>query len=213
MPGPCFQNIAMRYYRLPLVILACFMVGSTPVSAAAVSEAVLRMAGEVAKLKIGMGEYILGENLTDNQKAIARSNPIEKSLPGTYKFRDKDIFIVAVSEEDISIGIYKVYPECTMDDIKKIVGNLMLDYGEPTTTAHDKIIYWNYNKKGKISRDVFDFEKTSGIDPLGTIKFSSSEGIDAEQSAENPTPISAYLMITSDPLSKVFLADIKQDNQ
>ncbi len=203
----------MRYYRLPLFFLACFIIGNSPVFAATAAEEILRVADEVAQLKIGLGDYILGEKLTDEQKKTASQNPIDKTLPGTYKFRDEELFVVAVSEADISIGIYKEYPQCTMADIKKIVGALMLEYGEPTTTAHDKIIYWNYNDKGKITRDVFDIEKSSGVKALATIKFSSSEIIGAEQKDEDPKPISAYLMITSDPLSKLFLADIKQKDQ
>jgi hypothetical protein len=59
-------------------------------------------------------------------------------------------------------------------------------------------------------QDTFEFEKDSGgSEALGTIKFSSSERIGSEQKEAAP-PISAYLMITSDPLSRLFLARNKQ---
>ena len=61
----------------------------------------------------------------------------------------------------------------------------------------------------KIDQDTFDIQKDSGgSTALATIKFSSSEMFNAELK-EKDAPISAYLMITSDPLSKLFLAQSK----
>lgn len=178
--------------------------------ASTVDQEISRVAGDVAQLELGFDNYLIGHKLSNTQKETALRNAIEKSLQGTYKFKDGEIFVVAAQEDDTVLGVYKQYPEVSMDELKKIVGSLMFAYGEPTATAHDKMIYWTYNEKGKIDQDTFEFEKDSGSsEAIGTIKFSSSERIGSEQK-EEAQPISAYLMITSDPLSKLFLALHKQ---
>lgn len=192
----------------------------TPASAATVAEEISRVAGEVANLELGFGRYILGKTLTDEQKKFAFKNPIEKALEGTYKFRDDEVYVVASRENDTVLGVYKVYHQASMDNIKDIVGTLMLEYGEPTAVAHEKLVYWSYNKSGKISQEDFDFSRQSGgMDSLAAVKFSSSEPIasgsaegERQENAENqkPVEISAYVMITSDPLSKLFLANTAQ---
>ena len=180
-----------------------------------------RVAGEVAALKLGFGSYILGTQLTEEQKKFALQQPTEKSLEGTYKFRDKEIFIIAAKKNDVVLGVYKHYPQATMATVKDIVGTLMFEYGEPTAVAHDKMVYWSYNSKGKISQADFDFSRQSGgMESLAAVKFSSSERIadpgeatDKENGDhQEPETISAYVMITSDPLSKLFLAHTTQGN-
>jgi hypothetical protein len=175
-----------------------------------VDEVIERIAGEVAKLELGFGDYVLGKPLSESQKAAAMQNPIKNSLKGTYKFLDADVYVIAANDKDIVLGVYKDYPETSMKDIKTMVGNLMFEYGEPTASAHDKMIYWTYDDKGKISQAAFDSSKDgAGNESLATIKFSSSELLSAEMKNVN-RPISAYLMITSNPLSKLFLATTRQ---
>lgn len=199
----------MKEFCIFLSLLAACLLFNSAATATTVEARIDLVAAEVATLKLGFDHYVLGSKLTDAQKEKARQNPIQKSLKGTYKFRDGEIFVVAIQENDIVLGLYKDYPETTMDKVKEMVGSLMFAYGEPTVSAHDKLIYWNYNEKGKITRDVFEIEKASGAESLATIKFSSSKVIGSESSKEDPEPISVYLMITSDPLSRLYLASIE----
>lgn len=183
---------------------------NTTVIGSTVDEEISRVAGEVAKLRLGFADYVLGKKLTKEQQQVAAQNPVEKALQGTYKFLDGEIYVIAANDNDIVLGVYKNYPEGSMEEIKKMVGALMFEYGEPTASAHDKMIYWTYDEHGKIDQESFDLQKDSGgAKSLATVKFSSSEMFSAELKDEN-APISAYLMITSNPLSKLFLAKTKQ---
>jgi len=192
------------YLTLGFVLLGSWAGATT------VEEEIVRVADKVSRLELGFDEYILGRTLNKAQKAIAPTNIVEDSLEGTYKFKDQEIFVVAAEDTDIILGVYKQFSDLSMDEIKKVVGALMLEYGEPTASAHDKMIYWTYNDSGKIDQDTFEFEKDNGGTPsLAAIKFSSSERLESEPPQERGD-ISAYLMITSDPLSKLFLSKIKK---
>lgn len=171
-----------------------------------------RVAGEVAGLKLGFGEYVLGAPLNEAQKELATRKAVDKAMAGTYKFKDNELFVVASTEKDTVLGIYKKYPKATRGQMKAIVGDLMFNHGEPTAMAHGKLIYWTYRKSGKISQDEFDFARQSGgAEGLVTVKLSSSEKIFTDDDNDKEVEIdemvsSIYVMITSDPLSKLFLA-------
>lgn len=204
-----------------MVFLLFFL--QMPASANTVVKEMNRIAGEVAALELGFGSYILGKPLTAEQKVFAQKHPVAKALKGTYKFQDEKIFVIAAKENDLVLGVYREYPDVSTDDLKGIVGTLMLEHGEPTAIAHEKLVYWSYGKNGKITQEDFDFARQSGgMKSLVAVKFSSSQEIGAnEDSVENPkddrakeqSPISAYVMITSDPLSKLFLANTKRDTK
>jgi hypothetical protein len=202
----------MKNNAFVVTVLFIIVLFTTPLMASNIDQELDRVAGEVAGLKLGFGEYILGSSLNDSQKELASQASVDKAMEGTYKFQDGELFVVASSENDTILGIYKQFPETTREQMKAIVGDLMLNYGEPTAMAHGKLVYWTYNTSGKISQDEFDFARQSGgAESLVTVKLSSSEAIfsqddqDAKAEADR-TALSIYVMITSDPLSKLFLA-------
>lgn len=173
-----------------------------------VSQELYRVAEEVAALKLGFPPYILGEKLTEEQKTEGMKHAIPKSLNGTYKFKDGEVFVIAAEDNDIVLGMYKEFENFDPEQLKNIVGSLMFQYGEPTAVAHENMIYWTYNSKGKISQDTFEFERSNGgAQSLVTIKFSSSDkiGKPSKETLENAEPY-AYLMVTSDKMSTLFLA-------
>lgn len=184
-----------------------------------IGDEIQRVASETTALELGFGGYHLGKTLTAEQKEKAQINPIAKTLKGTYKFKDGKVFVITNQENDMILGVYKEYPDISMEKVKGIVGGLMFEFGEPTIMVHSKLIYWSYNKNGKISQDEYDFARQSGgAKSLATVKFSSSEliGVDdsskkdgEEEPAEEKTT-SAYTIITSDPLSKLFMAYTEQ---
>lgn len=199
-------------------VFLVFIFSTTPLLATTIDQELVRVAGKVAGLELGFGTYILGSSLNDKQKKMAGRSPVDKAMQGTHKFQDGEIFVVVSSENDIILGIYKEYPEATRQQLKSIVGDLMFKHGEPTAMAHDKIVYWTYNKSGKISQDEFDFARQNGgAESLVTVKLSSSGKIFIETDKEtteqeDDTVSSVYVMITSDPLSKLFLAKGSPDN-
>lgn len=182
--------------------------------------AMKRIGGEVAALQLGLGDYFIGQILSGDQKKIARKNVIHKTINGTYKFQDGDLFVVAGKKTDMVIGIYKQNTEASREEVKKMVGELMMQFEEPTTTAHDKLIYWAFGKDGRISEDLFDLARESGgEDVLATVKFSSSLPIaqdsvpekgEKKDAVKDDESSSIYVMINSIPLSKIFLSLNKQ---
>lgn len=179
-----------------------------------------RIGEEVAALKLGLGDYFIGQILDAEKRELAKKNVIHKTINGTYKFQDGDVFVVAGQKTDMVIGIYKQNTEASRDDVKKMVGELMMQFEEPTTMAHDKMIYWAFGKDGRISEDLFDMARNSGgEDVLATIKFSSSLPIVQDSVLEKGEKAGAvkddeissiYVMINSIPLSKIFLSLNKQ---
>lgn len=183
-----------------------------------VDAALLKIGSEVAALQLGFDDYVIGKQLTEQQKDFAQKNLEKKSVKGSYKFYDAGVFVVVSSKNDMIIGIYKENAAATKDDVKTMIGELMMRFEEPTTMAHDKMIYWAFGKDGLITQPVFDMERTSGgSDVLATVKFSSSQEIrptakpdeEAEKEVVKEEPAKIYAMITSDKLSKIFLAQNK----
>ena len=208
--------VAMKniIFQLSIVALAVFLSNSAQTSTFA--EELDTIAGKVATLELGFGEYVLGKQLTGSQKKAAEEHRVRKALEGTYKFTDGEIFVIASARNDTVIGIYKEYRDAPIDTIKAVIGSLMFEHGEPTAMAHNKMIYWTYNEAGKIEQDQFDFQRDKGgVKSLVTVKFSSTEPIIEEKAAEEAgdRKLSAYVMITSDPLSKLFLAGTTREEQ
>lgn len=198
---------------LGLLFLSLQSVGS---HAATGAEEMKRLAADVAALELGFGEYVLGGTLTSAQKTLARKNSIPKTLEGTIKFSDGDIYVVAKSDDGMILGIYKEYGEAAREDVKALIGHLMMQFEEPTTMAHDKLMYWAFDKNGKLSGDEYDFSKQTGdMDLIATVKFQSSqpikpdmppqEGTKEQEPAKEKT--SVYVIISSNPLSRIFLAE------
>lgn len=201
---------------LCVLFVSCVYVIPTFVLASEVEKEFQRVSTSVAELRLGFDEYFIGRKLNDGQKAFARKNRIEKSLAGTYKFKDGNTFIVAREDNHTVLGVYREYSDSSDKEIKNIVGDLMMRFDEPTTMAHDKLIYWAFDENGRISDEIFTMKKKDGgTDVLGLVKFVSSESfiVSSEKNhetekveSEKPEKPSVYVIISSDPLSKLFLA-------
>ncbi len=175
---------------------------------------------KVASLKIGTNGYILGKKLTVEQLKIAKKNAIKKAVEGTYKFSDKDLFVIATKSDDRVIVMYKSYDNVDNKEAKGLFGSAMLNFGDPTAFAHDKLVYWSYDKDGKqISEEdmkafkekVKKQDKSSTLveslkpeavvkkyDPYATIKLSCSKEITNKELIY--TDASAYLIYSSNKL-------------
>ena len=182
------------------------------------STAIKRLAGQISELKLGFGDYFLGQTLTEQQKDTAKKNAIEKTIKGSYKFHDNGIFIIASVANDIIIGMYQENPTASQRDMKNMVGKLMMQFEEPTKMAHDKLIYWAFGKEGILSQELFDMAKSTDSEILATVKFSSDQPIrptekpkegEDQKVEESAKPASIYVLSTSDQLSNIFLAQNK----
>ena len=157
----------------------------------------------VEKLNIHRNDYTLGKVLTDKQKQTAQGNAEEKAGPGTYKFKDNHLFIVADKATDRVLILYERYEPVSGKKIRELVGALFFDFGDPTVMAHDKTIYWAFDEKGKISEEQYREAKATKKTPqtLATVKLDSSHKImDSSDPGENS---SVYYIVSSGPLLKL----------
>ena len=208
----------MKNVNLLLLSLLITLIPASQLLAEDSATAMQRLGTDIAGLKLGFSDYFLGQKLTEQQKDNAKENTIAKTIKGSYKFQDNGVFIVASSKSDMVIGLYKENPTATQQDMKNMVGELMMQFEEPTKMAHDKLIYWAFGKEGLIQQDLFDMAKSADSEILATVKFSSDQPIrpsekpeeGAETKAkESSEPASIYVIITSDQLSNIFLAENK----
>jgi hypothetical protein len=157
----------------------------------------------VEKLNIHRNEYVLGKVLTDKQKQTARDNAEAKASPGTYKFKINNLFIVADRATDRVLILYERHEPVSKKKIRDLVGSLFFDFGDPTIMAHDKIIYWAFDKKGKISEEQYRAAKAikKPLKTLATVKLDSSHEI--MESSDPGGNSSIYYIISSEPLLKL----------
>ena len=157
----------------------------------------------VENLNIQRHNYILAKALTDKQKKTAQRNALEAVSPGTYKFNDNDLYVVADQASDRVLVIYERYEPASREKIQELVGTLFFDFGDPTVMAHDKTIYWAFDENGKISEEYYRDIKEKGepLKTLATVKLDSSQNImDKSGPVESG---SVYYIISSEPILKL----------
>ncbi len=192
--------------KLLVSLVLCLVVGFASVT------------DDVASLNVGLNGYILGKKLTTDQLSISKKNTIKKAVEGTYKFSDGELFIIASKTDDRVLVIYKDFNKIDNKKAKAILGNSILNFGEPTAIAHDKLVYWSYDKNGKkISEDELKIFKDKirnkdvtlaetlkkeyrevKYEPYVTIKFSCSKEIMNRDVVY--TDADAYLLYSSNKL-------------
>lgn len=159
---------------------------------------------QVEKLKIQRQGYVLGAQLTQAQQAIAAKNPLEASSKKVFKFRDKNLNIVADKETFRVIVMYEQFEKLSQQQVQDKVGELFMAYEEPTIPAHDKVVYWAWGKKEKFTAAQFDMarEKKKTLAIIATVKFNSE--IKIMDKKETQAIGDVYYIISSDPLLKFF---------
>lgn len=184
-----------------LLILTCLML---IVPGLCFSADLDRLFKQVEKLNLERQGYVLGKKLDKKQLQTAQTNPVESTTPDTFKFRDNNLFVVAHKGSSRILVIYEQFDNVGQKKVQDMVGDLYMAFDEPTVMAHDKIIYWAWAKKGKISTKEFDTakEKKKKLDILATVKCVSDVNIMA--APEKETTGSAYYVISSDAVLKHF---------
>ncbi len=185
----------MMKTMLVLVGLLCL------VAAPAEGKSVEQLASSVRELGLGEGAFVIGSRLTEDQFGLARENLLADTYPGTIKFPSGESVVVADEKTHLILAIYQSREEVGADDVKQMVGRLMNMFGEPTTTAHGKLIYWAFGKAGKIDENAFLEAKATGkIDILATVKFNSTLDLDPVMDNNMEETGTIYYIITSDRL-------------
>ena len=181
---------------------------------------------KVAALELGFGSYVVGKELSKEQLALAQIVNSLKAYPGTIKFKDKDLFIIADEQSNVVIALYKRNKKASKADFKNTISELMMLFGEPTAEAHGKALYWNYSDDGLINEELYRAVKSQGrlstLPVYATVKFSSSQNVETmtsmiekmeEKAAEKKGTNSAeeemtsdnYVMIQSDMLTQKYM--------
>ena len=179
-------------------------------------QAVAGLLEDVQALNLGVRGYVIGAKLTGQQQEFAQKHLLANPHEGTYKFQDQEINVVVDEKTQRILAIYKRIEKADRNQLKAMVMELMDRFSEPTTMAHDKIIYWAFNKKGAVPEVEFERAKEAGKTPelgiIATVKLNSTMKItpdpnekgdkDPAQPSETGT---IYYVITSDPLVQEFL--------
>jgi len=157
----------------------------------------------VEKLNIYRNDYTLSKVLTEKQKKTAQRNAMEKPSPGTYKFKDNDLYVVADKITDRVLILYERYESVSKQKVRELVGTLFFDFGDPTVIAHDKTIYWVFDENGKISEERYRDAKEKGepLKTLATVKLDSSLEILKKGGEEAAGTV--YYVLSSPPVLKI----------
>ena len=214
------MNTLLRISSIKRKILIFFFLLFTPVifsNQSFANNSQEEMISSVAKLKLGFGDYSICTILSKEQVAAAQKNLEADSYPGTYKFKDNDIYVVASNTNNMILALYKHQDKVDREQIKTIVSMLMSRFEEPTTMAHDKLVYWAYNQDGKISEETYlDAKQTGKLTVIATVKLNSTVGIfpDKTTGAVEGSPESEvkeqpladiYTLVSSQPILENFL--------
>lgn len=157
----------------------------------------------VEKLNVQRSGYTLGKVLTAKQLEIAASASVNTASPGTFKFRDKALFVVAQEKSNRVLVIYEQFETASQEKVQNIVGELYMNFDEPTVSAHDKVVYWAWTENGKVSSQKFNTAKDEKkkLNILVTVKFVSDVKI-MEKKENASAKGQAYYIISSDPVLK-----------
>ncbi len=161
---------------------------------------------QVEQLKLERNGYILGAALNNGQMKTAKDNPVESSSKDTFKFKDKNLYVVAQKTSNRVLVMYEQFEAAPQKEIQSLIGDLYMSFDDPTVLAHDKVVYWAYTKKGKISSKEFDSARRDKkkLTILATVKCISDINITEKVKESEPAIGQVYYIISSDPILKLF---------
>lgn len=155
---------------------------------------------QVARLKLERNGYTLGLPLSKEQLKIAMANPKEAAVPGTFKFLDNNLFIVAQQGTNRVLVIYEQIQQASQKQVQDLIGDLYIDFEDPTVSSHQKVIFWVYSKEGKITSQAYDAAKEANkkLNILATVKCVSDVQFMGE--TKQPKTGMVYYVISSEAL-------------
>ena len=194
LPPSCGRGSAdWRPWLVAAVAVFCFLAASASPGAAlfAATDAAGAVADRVAALGLGFGRYVLGVPLTPEQWDSAQQKLFATSYPGTVRFPAGDGELVVVAEDAPPhrvLAIYQRREDADRSALRRTVSSLMDRFGEPTTVAHDRMIYWAYDNAGKISQERLEAVRRGDatISVLATVKLHTDLPLGGQQPATGP---------------------------
>ena len=198
-----FGGVTFRFHMKTFLRIIAAVILSVAAACSPKADEFIDLFTRVENLNIQRHNYILAKALTDKQKKTAQRNALEAASPGTYKFNDNDLYVVADQVSDRVLVIYERYEPASREKIQELVGALFFDFGDPTVMAHDKTIYWAFDENGKISEEHYRDIKEKGepLKTLATVKLDSSQKImDKSGPVESG---SVYYIVSSEPILKL----------
>ena len=159
---------------------------------------------KVESLQINWHGYTLGAKLNDSQKKIAEKNHLPSTASGTYKFRDKELNIVADSKTDRVLILFELIENASQQKVRDMLGSLVIVFNDPTLSAHDKIVYWAYGENGKYSATQFEDAKENVKNKKETLTIIATVKLQSEVSimdkGRDKASGRAYYIISSESL-------------
>ncbi len=193
-----------RYVTLSSIVSVVLFFSINTLQAMQGSNDFTALEKKVASLQLGFDDYYIAHKLDGEQKERAQKHLLEKSYPGTYTFTDGGIHVLVAKENDIIIAVYQKNEEADKTELKQMIADLMMQFGNPTSEAHDQIIYWAYNEKGKISEDEYTVSKKEGeVQIIATVKFKSKLTL-TESVGEDAPENSIHCIVSSPRLMEKF---------
>ncbi len=183
----------------------------------------------VKSLNIGLGGYVIGDTLNEKQLEMAKNNQESANIPNTMKFKDGDYHVVVDANTKAVLVVYKNYDNKDRKTLKSTIAQMMVSYQEPTITSHGKMVYWFYNKNGKMGEADLDKHKDSirtpqtlaeavdtsdkakELQPLLSVKLSSdidimpAKDINSTKSDKGDEKANYYVILSSEALLKGYL--------
>ena len=191
------ENAVIRYLSLFSIL---FFTGL----ACAETDKITDSYAKVESLKINWHGYTLGAKLNDSQKKIAKKNHLPSTAPGTYKFRDKELNIVADSKTDRVLIVFEIIENASQQKVRYMLGSLVIEFNDPTLSAHDKIVYWAYGENGKYSATQFEDAKENVKNKQETLTIIATVKLQSEvpimEKGQNKASGRAYYIISSESL-------------
>lgn len=183
----------------------------------------------VKSLNVGLGGYVIGATLNEKQLEMAKNNQESANIPNTMKFKDGDYHVVVDANTKAVLVVYKNYDNKDRKTLKSTIAQMMVSYQEPTITSHGKMVYWFYNKNGKMGEADLDKHKDSirtpqtlaeavdtsdkakELQPLLSVKLSSdidimpAKDMNATNSDKGDEKANYYVILSSEALLKGYL--------
>lgn len=181
---------------------------------------------KIESINKGLEGYIIGKMLTPEQQKLVEKNALKSDTTKIKKFLvGKDLLIAIEAKSNRVLAINKKLSNMDKATVKALIAEYIHKFDEPTAMAHDKMVYWVYDKNGvkmqeddlkkykeqvkgaadpslSLSENLNKPKEKIDFDPYVSVKLSSDQAIMSQP--KEPVPTNAYIMISSQKLiSKV----------
>ncbi len=178
----------------------------------------------IEKMNKGIDGYIVGKVLNKVQEKLLNKNAVASNNKNILKFLANDDLMIVINKKNNKVlAINKRYTKLPKKEVQKMISKFIFKLDEPTAMAHDKMLYWIYDKNGNklSSDDLKNFkddlklknsnitlaqainmkkEKTKKFNPYLSFKMNSSEVIMTKDKKSKMSNIN--ILISSNVLIK-----------